>query len=103
MIESITNLNGETHSFIPCAFVNGNPVKYGKIVGYKVSNNNDQELTLFCLRNVFYKHPEAENECLLQVIEPEVICRAKPSDKHYSKLLVLYHSQEIVAKITTGE
>lgn len=84
---------------IPCAFVNDeHPVKFGRNRGYKV-HCNENELKLCAMREVFYQHPDAQQEALLVVVEEEVICRAKEGDLNYSALNLLFMAQENVSKL----
>jgi hypothetical protein len=86
--------------YIPCAFVNGNPVKFGKIRGYKaqISNQETGELVLEVLREVFYTHPDTQ-EALLLVVESDVVCRAEKGDINYPAIALLQTAQENVSRI----
>ncbi len=93
-----------TENFIPCAFVNGNPVKYAGVRGYKVERKVDEggvELVLNIIRDVLYEHPETK-EITLTVPEPQLICRAREHDRNYSMLALLWHAQENVSRIVTA-
>lgn len=86
-------------NYIPCAFVNGNPVKYGKDYGYLVEENHEKELTLSIVRETYYEHPDAPHDATLSVKELQVVTRAKPGDENYAKLYLLLMAQDVCSKI----
>lgn len=91
-------------NYIECAFVNGNPVKYGKIIGYKATKNCEttfrDELVLSVVREVYYPHPDC-SDALLLVKEEKVVSRAEEGDENYASIYMLFMAQELCQKITT--
>lgn len=85
-------------NYVECAFVNGNPIRYGRIVGYMVTQNED-ELILSSIREVFYQHPDAPDHAVLSVKEAEIITRAKEGDINYPSIYMLFMAQKNCEKI----
>jgi hypothetical protein len=85
---------------IECAFVNGLPIKNGKVIGYNVTKDKEKlqsTLVLSIVQEVFYPHPDT-TECLLMVKEEKTIMRAVEGDEHYPSLYMLMMAQEIVKR-----
>lgn len=82
------------NNHVPCAFVNDeNPVGYGSVMGYNVSSNNDplnEELILSVVRNVHYRHPDAQNDAILVVPVSRTIVRAKSGDSTFPVLKMMH-------------
>lgn len=89
-------------NFVPCAFVNGNPVKFGPDQGFLVEESVVGEkkfLTLSVMRQTYYEHPDAPNDAILSVIEPSVVTRAFEGDEDYPNLMMLFMAQKAISKI----
>ena len=87
------------NNHIPCAFVNGNPVKFGPDAGYLVVETDEGELVLSVIRETYYEHPDAPNDAFLSVRESTTITRAKKGDENYSKLYLLMMAQDVCKNI----
>ena len=85
--------------YVPCSFVNGNPVRFGPTCGYLVKEEDENELVLSVVRDTYYEHPDAPREAVLSVKEREVVVRARRGDSNYPKLYLLLMAQKECEKI----
>jgi hypothetical protein len=88
-------------NYVECAFVNGFPIKYGKILGYLVQEDMDG-LCLSVIRETFYEHPDCK-EFMLSVKEMETVTRARKGENNYSALYLLMMAQDNVGGICKKE
>jgi hypothetical protein len=91
----------KVENYIECAFVNGVPIKRGKVIGYNVIKDKEKlqsTVILSVVQEVFYQHPDT-SELLLMVKEEKVIMRAVEGDESYPSLYMLMMAQENIKKI----